>query len=362
MSYKYRCMGTAVPCIMILVYGFVLAQEPQISLSSSIDKSRMTIGDLVNYTVEVAHDKAVRVEMPGVGANLGGFDIRDYKEKDPIKKNGMVISSVEYTISTFFTGEFEIPPLTVTYFTPGDSIGKSLSTEKIKIVVESMKPSESGDIRDIKPPVEIQGGWTRLIRWIVLGSAVLLISVLGFVLYRKKKGKGILSVLKKPPRPAHELAYDGLDRLKQSDLLIKGRIKQYYIEISEIIRLYIEGRYFLVAMELTTSEVLDELICAGVSQDELHLFRTFLNRCDMVKFAKVIPSAGENEDIINQAYTIVDQTKIFIDEGPVTEETGKEQDQDMVQYLKEEKQDAVETSSEVMDEPVTGSQSAGVKR
>ena len=360
MSYKYRSMGMAVTCILILVYGFVLAQEPQISLSSSIDKSRMTIGDLINYTVEVTHDKAVRVEMPGLGANLGGFDIRDYKEKDKIKKNGMIISSVEYTISTFFTGEFDIPPLSVTYYLPGDSIGKSLATEKIKIVVESMKPSESGDIRDIKPPVEIPGNWKRFIHWIVLGGAVLFVSVLGFILYRKKKGRGILSVLKKPPRPAHELAYEGLDRLKQSDLLIKGRIKQYYIEISWIIRLYIEGRYFLVAMELTTSEVLEGLISAGGSQDELHLFQTFLNRCDMVKFAKVIPSAEENEDILNQAYTIVDQTKIFIDEGPVTEKTGKEQD--MVQYLKEEKQDTGETISEVMNEPVSGSQSAGVNR
>ena len=139
----------------VLISMKVMSQEPQVSVSSQVDKARITIGDLIEYSITVVHDKDIQIEMPGLGANLGGFDIRDYNVVEPEKRDGMIVSGVQYTISMFFTGEFEIPPLTVAYYTPDDSTAKYLTTEKIKIVVESVKPSEAGDIRDIKTPVEL---------------------------------------------------------------------------------------------------------------------------------------------------------------------------------------------------------------
>jgi len=285
------------------------AQEPQISISSQVDNSRVYIGDLITYTVTVTHDKDVKVELPGLGANLGGFEIRDYNLHEPKKKDGLITSAVDYTISTFFTGEFEIPPLTVMYYTPEDTAAKTLSTEKIKIVVESVKPSEAGDIKDIKPPVEIPRDLWHLMRWFVLGGVLALLAFLVFVIYRRKKaGK--------------------LDRLRDSDLLENGRIKEFYTEISEIIREYIEGRYFIVAMEMTTTEVLEGLSTAELSEDNFHLFQTFLEQSDLVKFAKRIPSEDENEAILNMAYEIVNRTKVLLEE--ILEESSGEEPKDRI--------------------------------
>jgi len=304
--------------------GFSLAQEAQVAVSSKVDRSRITIGDLIIYTVTVTHDKEIGVEMPGLGANLGEFEIRDYDVHEPMKEEGMIVTEVGYTISTFFTGEFEIPPLIVRYFTPGDSTAKTLTTEKIKIVVESVKPSEAADIRDIKPPVEIPRNWWYLLRWFVVGGSLVGVGILVYIVYRRKKaGKGLLPIREAPPRPPHEVAYEALDRLRDSDLLAKGETKVYYTEVSEIIRQYIEGRYFIVAMEMTTTEVLEGLSGAEVSEEEFQLFKTFLDRCDLVKFAKVIPSAEENDEILRMAYDIVNRTKILMEET-ASEESAEE--------------------------------------
>jgi hypothetical protein len=301
--------------VLFLITEIAYTQEPPISIASSVDKSRITIGDLITYSITVSHDPDIQVQMPGLGANLGGFEIRDYTVLDPQKKDGKTISRWDYSISTFFTGEFEVPPLNVQYVLPGDTIPKTLTTEKIKIVVESVKPSEAGDIRDIKPPVEIPGKLWYTLRWIIMGAGLAALVLLVIILYRRRKaGKSILPFREIPPRPPHEIAFEALYNLRNSDLLANGKIKQFYSELSEIIRRYIEGRYYIIALEMTTTEVLEGLAGEAVSEDVYDLFQDFLDKCDLVKFAKVIPSEEEHESILSAAHAIVDGTKVIVEE------------------------------------------------
>ena len=308
--------------ILFLLWQASFAAQPvPISVSSQVDKSKITIGDLIRYTVTVTHDEKVQVEMPGTGANLGGFEIRNYKVEDPRKQNGQVFSTATYTISTFITGEFVIPPLTVVYQLPGDTTRHFLSTDKIKIVVESVKPSEAGDIKDIKPPLEIPRNWWLLARNVGIGLLIIAMAVSGWIGYRRwKQGKGLIPVRQTPPRPPHEIALEALDRLRNSGFLENGEIKAFYIELSEVIRRYVEGRYFIIAMEMTTTEVLQNLSGASVTEEEMNLFRVFLEQCDLVKFAKYIPSPDENEAALNEAHDIVEKTKVVIEETPVLAE------------------------------------------
>jgi len=318
----------------ILLYVFLLtavwirAQDSPISLSSRVDKSKITIGDLITYTVTVAYDEGMQIQMPGLGANLGGFEIRDYNEKEPVKKDGRIESSVDYIISTFFTGEFEIPPLTIFYAMPEDSVFNPLTTDPIQILVESVKPSEAGDILDIKDPLEMPRNWWITLRWPIIGAVFLALVLAGILFYRKRKqGKGLLPVKKEPPRPPHEMALEALEKLKASDLLETRQIKQYYIEISEIIRHYIEGRYYIEAMEMTTFEVMQNLSGADISDEDHRLFYAFFDACDLVKFAKVIPSDKKNLAIMDDAFDLVDRTKVIFTES----ESVENQEDDSIQ-------------------------------
>ncbi|RKY91665.1 hypothetical protein DRQ15_04425 [candidate division KSB1 bacterium] len=303
-----------------IVTWALYAEGSKIAIESSVDRSKITIGDLIKYTVTVTRDESVKVQLPGLAENLGGFEIRDYHVYEPQKQDGKLIDKVEYTISTFDIGEFEIPPLTIFYTLPGDTTRQALRTEPIKIVVESVKPSEAGDIKDIKPQVEVPRNWRRIILFASAGVLVVLL-ILGVIYYLKKRRAGEPLFPAKPEilRPPHEVAFEELEQLKNSDLLQKGEIKLYYIRISDIIRRYIEGRYQIPAIEMTTTDLLQNMHQAEIDEGHIQLVQQFLELCDLVKFAKYIPTDEENVAILQQAYTIVDQTKWVEEAEPVAE-------------------------------------------
>jgi len=309
--------------VTLLTPSLAQAQEPPLTVTSAVDRSRITIGDLIEYTVTVAHRKDVKVEMPGLGANLGGFEIRDYRVDEPKPEGDRTISVYRYTISTFLTGDFEIPPLTVRYTVPGSTSPGSLATEKIKIRVESVKPSEAGDIRDIKPPVDIPVNWRQIALWVAPVAGLFALAIAGFLWYRRRRqGKGILPVRQEPTRPAHEAALEALARLEASDLLARADVKAFYIEVSEIIRRYVEGRYGFVALEMTTEELLDTLCQARVGGEIHELFRVFLERCDLVKFAKYEPPALAHSEILSLARQIVERTTEVVLPVPASTQAG----------------------------------------
>lgn len=310
--------------IAVLAFTAALAGEGTISVDSQVDKSTITIGDLVTYTVTVTHSQDLQVKMPELGENLGMFEIRDYSVHDPVTKDGLVQQRIDYVISTFDVGEFEIPPLTFYYSSAGDTLQHALKTKSLKIVVESMKPSEAGDIRDVKNPLLLPRDFTRYIIW---GGVVLLVLLCAGGLYfwhRRRSGKLIFPQKTEPQRPPHEIALEALQELRKSDLLANGEVKAYYIAVSEIIRRYIEGRYFITALELTTPELIENLRQAEFSEEEIDLIADFLEKCDLVKFAKYVPEADQNTAILEQAFEIVQRTKLVYDQQKA-EDTDQEQ-------------------------------------
>ncbi len=301
----------------------LFAANGKISLEAKVDKNKIKIGDLIKYSIIVARDENVNVEMPELGANLGAFEIRDYDDPEPEKGNGDVIQRREYIISTYDIGDYEIPPVTVRYSIGQDSMWKELTTEKIKITVESLKPSETGDIRDIKLPLEIERDWMRIIRFATAGAIIVLIGVLIFLyIKRRKEGKSLIPRREKPKRPPHEVALEELEQLLEAGLLEQGEIKQFYIRISEIIRRYIEGRFFIIAIEMTTTQLIETMKEVEIENEHIQLVEDFLIQCDLVKFAKYIPIQEENQKVVDQAFEIVNTTKIIFEpETSEVEET-----------------------------------------
>lgn len=320
------------------------AEEAPVSIGSQVDKSRITIGDVITYTVAITHDENVAVFLPGQAANLGGFEIRDYGEHKPRKVNGQIVLQVDYQISTFMTGEFDIPPLPVGYQLPGDSTRQVLESEPIHIVVESVKPSEEGDIIDIKPPESIPISWWYYGRWIALGLGVLMVALAAFWIYRRKKAGEPILGSKTPPRPPHEIALEALNRLAQSCLLDQGEIKQYYTELADIMRHYCEGRYYIQAMEMTTDDILRDLVRAGIEIENKTAFETVFVQSDMVKFAKATPEQPVGEYLLDQARDLVEKTKIVmiaeaVDEGSdPSEPTGEKEEAGVADNSKQTKE------------------------
>jgi len=281
-----------------------------ISVESHVDRATITIGDRIVYALTVKTDPQVKLEPLALGSNLGTFEVKDYKIYDPVKtKDGKIINKSEYIITTFTTGEYVIPPIAV-YYTDPKGEKKQIESEPLFILVKSVGATESDkeDIRGLKPPIEIKGGYWA---YLLIFPALILLGAFGFLYYRQKsKAIALPKIPEELKKPAWEVALLELENLKNSDIFAKKEIKKYYIILSDIIRKYLERRYQITALDRTTPEVKGEMKSAKVDKEIIELVYDFLSTCDLVKFAKYIPSKEEIEKDWNQAYTMVSITKV----------------------------------------------------
>ena len=148
---------------LLMVFSHIASASEQslISVESHVDRATITIGDRILYTLAVESDSAVKLEPLALGSNLGAFEVKDYKIHDPEKtRNGRIMNRSEYVITTFTTGEYVIPPITIDYTDPNGG-KKQIQSEPLFILVKSVGATESDkeDIRGLKPPIEIKGGY-----------------------------------------------------------------------------------------------------------------------------------------------------------------------------------------------------------
>lgn len=299
-------------------------EKPLIEVTSAVDTSRITIGDRITYAITIDHVDTMRVEKPGEGVNLGQFEIKDYKVHDPLRMDGRISQKFEYVISVFDTGAYIIPAFPVAYF-PTDSLMdyRLIEASAIAIYVESVIQDEERELRDVKAPIEIPYDYLMLIS--VLASVILIgvLVYLGYRFYRKRKEDGYLIKPHEPARPAHEVALEALEELIGKNLIGKGEIKLFYSEISEIIRRYIEGRYYVPALEETSREILQELQNQDLTDQTSSTIKAFLELSDLAKFAKYFPSEKENTDVVNWAKDFIELTKVVYEEQSPVEENSK---------------------------------------
>lgn len=280
-------------------------------LESKVDKAEVTIGDPIHYSITATMQKGVVLSMPQLGSNLGEFDILDYKVIGPTTKDGRIIQAITYTIAVYDTGVYHIPPVEIRYKTP-DGAEKTVSAEEIEIKVKVLAPEKAADIKDIKEPLEMERNWAHYRKALPWVAASLLLALLAFWgIWRKKRASGVgenrLTLL-----PAHEVAIAELKKIGET-LLANNQIREFYFQLSEIMRQYFSRRYRINALEATTEELIRDLHDQPVPSQSRDLIPDFLNGCDLVKFAKYVPQGKETETLYQMAFQIVDNTRVTDD-------------------------------------------------
>ena len=126
-------------------------------------------------------------------------------------------------------------------------------------------------------------------------------------------GAGIALWLRRAEHRARLTAYDRalarLQRLERRGLPKSADLDGWYVELSDIVRRYIEGRFGLRAPERTTEEFLLEAgRSAELGAPHRELLSAFLERCDRVKFARYSPGDGESRDALDVARRFLQET------------------------------------------------------
>ena len=285
------------------------AGKSVISVESYVDRATITIGDRILYTLKIVTDPKVQLEPPSLGSNLGAFEVKDYKFHDPVKtKDGKVINQSEYLITTFTTGEYVIPPITIRYTDP-EGEKKEIKSEPLFILVKSVGASESDqeDIRGLKSPIDVPGGY---LGYLLILPVLALLGAGGFLYYRRRsRGLAMPEIPEELQRPAWGVALFELNRLRESDLLARRQIKKYFISLSDIVRKYTERRYEIPALDRTTEEIRGEIKRLKLEPRIAESLHGLLFFCDLVKFAKYVPAAEEIENSLSEAYNLVNSTK-----------------------------------------------------
>jgi len=276
-----------------------------ITVRAGVDKTTAAIGDKIKYTIFIDKYKEIEVEPETFGQNLGNFAIKDFGSKRSVFLNKEKISRW-YILDTYITGKTTIPKVTIKYKGRKDKDWIQIDTNEVFVEVKSLldKAGPDTQMRDIKGPVSLP----LLINKYFIPAVLLLLAVLGILAgYFLKKNKEKKTV---PGKPAHEVAYEQLEALRVKDYISRGLIKEYYTEVSDIIRHYLENRFSLRAPEMTTEEFLvSARNAAELISEHKNLLKEFLLCCDLVKFAKYAPSPEEVSSIFDSAKHFIDQTK-----------------------------------------------------
>lgn len=291
-----------------ICYAAVNKQEQKLSIEAgaAVDKTPIQIGDKIIYTITVKTRDGIEIEFPQfLPENLAGFAIKDFgsSEKGVFRKKTF---KQWYLLDTYVSGEHIIPAAVVKYRRKGQTDWQEIDVKEIKIEVKSVLDTTSAqkDIRDIRGPKSFAD---RIWLYLVIVLCILLITGLVFSIVSLRKKKLDYQPL---PLPAHLIAYEALSVLEKKDYIHKGQTKAYYVELSDIVRQYLENRFNIRAPEMTTEEFLIKVKEDSIlSSEHKGLLRDFLVNCDLVKFARYQPAEQEANLSFASAKRLIDQTK-----------------------------------------------------
>ena len=290
------------PAVQAAATG-VQAVEP--AVETTVSAASAAVGDPITVVVTVRHAPDAEVRWPDP-IDAAPFEVLEPPVPQSAAGDGVAESRLELRVAAFELGELSFPPLDVEVV---DAAGEatSLATGAVGVTIESVGRDEGGDIRDIKGPLAIPFAVVTLLPWI---AALLVVAAAAAWIYRRyrRRTRPETPVPALPPRPAREVALEALAALEAAGLLERGEIKSYHIRLSDILRVYVEGRFGVDAMEMTTGEVLDSLRRADAGGGVVADVRQLLDRCDLVKFAKLRPAIPDCRELAPRARRVVEVT------------------------------------------------------
>lgn len=278
--------------LMVFVsYSILCTSYLHSQVKTEVDTTKIRIGEQINYKIKVEVDSSALVVFPE-GQTFLPLENVEALAIDTTKKEAKFLLSRIYKLTQFDSGSYTIPRQKVIigekpFFTD------SLRVDVNSIVVDTTKQK----LYDIKPIIDVEKTGSNWWKWVlgILLALVLVAFLLYWFIWRQKPLTEEEEMALLPPYDRAKLA---LQKLEESQYLMRAEVKDYYSELTFIIRKYLDEKVYDRALESTTSELISrlQLLKDGnqidLSKETIKNLESILQRADLVKFAKSAPDTA----------------------------------------------------------------------
>ncbi len=297
--------------ILILVFVCISAfSSAQIhSVQAKIDSTTLLIGQQTQIHLEVVQQADANVQFPIIADSIkGGLEVVNRSKLDTTKlEDGNLKINSSITVTAFDSALYYIPSFV--FSSGNDTVFTNPLTLKVLPVAVD---TANAKIYDIKPIYDAPIDWVYVAMVVGIILLVIGIGVFAFILIRKylkdkNQSEEEEEVIIVNP---FEHAMTELERIRNEKIWQQGKVKDFYTELTDVLREYIELRYHISALEMTSDEVLS-MIKSGkiLDSEQEQILSQVLKLADLVKFAKWTPELKENDQSLENAVLFVEKTK-----------------------------------------------------
>lgn len=308
---SYRNFRYILVLCLFFVCGSFKAYSQNIQVEAKLDSVSIPIGQQTRLHI-IAHIQAKdEITFPQLADSIAHkiLIVKVAKPDTSFDKNNLQSETItrDYIITSFTPGTYTIPVYTLHTKTA------AYSTDSLTFQVTTVAVDTTKAIYDIKQPLAVSYTFWDWLKdnwlWVVIPLVVIL-AVIGFIYYLKKRPKKEVVVEKTAPAlPDYTIALNKLYALRDKKLWQQEEFKAYYIELTDVLRDYLEKRYQIKAHEQTTDEIFLGLRNKSIPANTRNILKQVLVLADLVKFAKEKPLPNENEQSMENAIGFVMLTK-----------------------------------------------------
>lgn len=277
-----------------------------VTVAADVEPKITTIGTRVRYQMTITAPAGTEIVVAQPAERIGDLDILDFGSEGPTPtEDGRVVFRRWWQLVAWSPGHHLLRSPPVRYRREGELA--DAPGHDIGVTVESLlaRAGDAADLRDIKPPEAIPVD-PRPYYW--LGGSVLALALAAWLLTRVLRGRTRARPAVPPP-PPHVVAAAALEALRARRLVEQGEFKEFYSELSDVVRRYLEDRFGVRAPGMTTEEFLLASARDGrLAPAHRRLLGDFLAESDLVKFARHVPVLADTARAFDAARRFVDET------------------------------------------------------
>ncbi|MFN4246393.1 MAG: hypothetical protein ACK4EY_01640 [Flavipsychrobacter sp.] len=300
--YTYRVL------LLLLLAGYTsFAQEEK--AGARIDAAQITLGDQARLFVEAQHNPATsKLQWAAVPDTFNGLEVVEKGKIDTIK-NGNIVTYKQRLLITGFDSGMHVVPRFIFTILPNSGTPQTLQTDSFPILVQPVAVDTTKPFKGIKDIVGVESSWKDYIGYIIGGILLAVLIAVVIVYLRKRKQPAPAPIPEGPKETPNEKAIRLLVELEQQKLWENNNPKEYHTQLVDILRIYMEERFGVNVMELTSDEILHKVALHKEMTSHRMLLSNIFYIADLAKFAKAQPTPQEHMAAMDYAKQFIMATK-----------------------------------------------------